>query len=526
MTRQVKLKLPSQDVQSSNLDSQSPIFNLDQGILWRIFSILAHIKGNDNNPRALISLRRLSQVSTSWRELILASPSLWGRVIDFACLQQPSDDWRIEVLRRTDNSPLYIQAWLGHGDSRLEAFLALILEKQWTRIRWLNIGLGRSCPLAEDAMWRTFQTPAPQLEHYSVVLERPPPRSLLATIGLNMFGNHAPLIKHFASADFKIRGLHSNWLTDIRNLHFTCHFAAPEFLDVLSQMPFLETLEVFTDAEEAEMPVIGKNMLQTVTLPHLKDFGVNTGQAMNKYLAVLEHLVLPAVCEFRFQTGVAALVQSNLVAAQRVLHSYFELCFKHFSPYDLILEMDKRNFNLSACGFSFSFGLEFDRDIPDPCMFLKGLGSSSVPLEDIIRCSIVISGHNLPPNDANFSQTLALLSSVEELEVNPNALRFLSPMLTEGDVIPMPALRELVISEFDNLDPDVLLDFFALRHTVNAPIQVLDLTKDRECRLKLYNLGPLDQVPGLRVVWFSGSRRQEYFCGDGNSFALDFKDNS
>lgn len=63
--------------------NNSPIHRLNHDLLLHIFEQNAHMFTDDN---ALITTRTASQVCQEWRSLLLATPFLWGRLLDFDVL--------------------------------------------------------------------------------------------------------------------------------------------------------------------------------------------------------------------------------------------------------------------------------------------------------------------------------------------------------------------------------------------------------------------------------------------------------
>jgi len=63
---------------------------LSRDLLWYIFSVNAEMQPLEPESRdipAINTLRHTSQVCSTWRDIVLDTKSLWGRVIDFNCLR-------------------------------------------------------------------------------------------------------------------------------------------------------------------------------------------------------------------------------------------------------------------------------------------------------------------------------------------------------------------------------------------------------------------------------------------------------
>ncbi|PPQ76742.1 hypothetical protein CVT26_004464 [Gymnopilus dilepis] len=158
--------------------SDSPgLLYLHQDILWLIFTFCAIMHPqSDNQTPAVDTLRYASQVSSSWRNLLLSSPSLWGRVINLTRLEQ-SPEWLEEVMKRTGDSWLYVRA-APDGEMRdlrfEDDFVRSFVTHHWKRIRWLDLKLALEfAPMTEARNWhRLLNSPSNlrYLKAYSIIL--------------------------------------------------------------------------------------------------------------------------------------------------------------------------------------------------------------------------------------------------------------------------------------------------------------------------------------------------------------------
>ncbi|KDR68974.1 hypothetical protein GALMADRAFT_256426, partial [Galerina marginata CBS 339.88] len=116
-----------------------PANALPDDVLWEIFTW----NGNIFVKRGCLETAlRSSQVCHSWRSFSLASPSLWGRLLDFRALNQKSDRWREEVLKRSGDSLLWVHATLAGLTSNAapeQPFIYTLLESRWERIQHLRL---------------------------------------------------------------------------------------------------------------------------------------------------------------------------------------------------------------------------------------------------------------------------------------------------------------------------------------------------------------------------------------------------
>jgi hypothetical protein len=125
--------------------SVSPISNCTDDVLLSIFSIGGDITNREFSMKKIhetspISItRRSSQVCKEWRQLILGSSSLWGKLLDLNDLNPGSNRWRIEVLRRTKNAMLHVRVDLDPAQPVATSLLLDILDKKWSTIRNLEV---------------------------------------------------------------------------------------------------------------------------------------------------------------------------------------------------------------------------------------------------------------------------------------------------------------------------------------------------------------------------------------------------
>jgi len=133
-------------------------------LLFRIFSINAQRVFNQNTP--VTRIRLSSQVCRHWRNLILGSPSLWGRLLNLNDLIGGSNEWRNEVLSQTKEAMLHVQLLLHNLHQVLTSFLLKILDEEWQRIQHLKVsmlGEGHS-----DNRWLSILRPTVNLRSISL----------------------------------------------------------------------------------------------------------------------------------------------------------------------------------------------------------------------------------------------------------------------------------------------------------------------------------------------------------------------
>ncbi|KAF8908622.1 hypothetical protein CPB84DRAFT_168769 [Gymnopilus junonius] len=145
-----------------NPTTDPPIFNLNEDLLWSIFHLNADMF---TDQKALETTRLTSQVCSSWRNLMLAAPSLWGRLIDLdALLRNSADRWGHELLRRNGEALLWIKSSSIIAEAPL-ALLLYVLEGSWFRIQRLALSINSFHFKANAKIWDKFYLPAPHLQN-------------------------------------------------------------------------------------------------------------------------------------------------------------------------------------------------------------------------------------------------------------------------------------------------------------------------------------------------------------------------
>ncbi|KDR76558.1 hypothetical protein GALMADRAFT_156075 [Galerina marginata CBS 339.88] len=503
----------------------NPRFHLPQDILWYTFYCVVQ-PPSVNQMRsiyehsALNNLRHLSHVCVSWRELLLASSSLWGMAIELDKLSQKTCHWRNEVLHRTGNSLLNIRCHIStESIGGLDQFLKSLLDEHWPRIRNLDIRLTGFSTTEGDKFMRgaisAFRKPAINLESFVV---NPGIYSDEIFITPTLFADQAPVLQEFTGLSFRVNPLRP-WFSNLRVLRITCLWTAHELLTTLANMPLLEILEFIEDGDNVavlDLPVVGRAQ---VVLPQLKKLNVHLGVALAKHMAVLERLVPAPGLHFGLTSGELSHASADLVAVQRVLGSYLQLSFKDELPHDLqiIMDGDYTRLYLSKDSRKFTCELDFDNDVPDMLIFLEPI--SFISLENSTKLSININGVALAATNTALSRILLSSTSIKELHISAYSLQFLLSLSISADTVVSPILELLRLDGPHEVGP--VLDFLSQRYTQEAPIQRLDFSEHQFEGSRDFR--PLEQFNGLKVRWTgTGGKTEEYTCGSGNPQVLDF----
>ncbi|KAF4615434.1 hypothetical protein D9613_003548 [Agrocybe pediades] len=269
-------------------------------ILYKIFEILIE----ENEDLRLVILRHGSQVCIPWRELLLSSPSMWGRSLDFdALMSKPV--WRDEVIHRSGKSFAYITRLSGDGrpfDKDEELFLGSFVKDNWQRIKSLRISLPIESIVAKIFDTSLLQSPHLHLEdlevrHYYV------PRSedsSAFTVSISRIeckadlGGYAPrLSRYVIGSTFKFP-YQISWLPQLRELRVNlAECCIPNVCDELRNMTHLEHLELMMQEVRTADPD-ARRRISSIVLPRLKYLKI-WGSMGNTFEAIdLVNFIKPA----------------------------------------------------------------------------------------------------------------------------------------------------------------------------------------------------------------------------------------
>ncbi len=166
---------------------------LNQDILLYIFTLNADMFTDImfTNRGALRTTWITSHVCQKWRDLMLATPSLWARMIDMDCF---SRTWIVgateELIRRSGAAPLWIKA----DDAE---FLLSVIKENWHRIQKLVIS-DQEPDFIDGLTQLALKSPAPCLETFDLEVDEYDNSEDLAGIHFRaLFGGHAPMLRRF-----------------------------------------------------------------------------------------------------------------------------------------------------------------------------------------------------------------------------------------------------------------------------------------------------------------------------------------
>ncbi|KAJ3505767.1 hypothetical protein NLJ89_g7246 [Agrocybe chaxingu] len=511
--------------------ASASILQLREDILWFIFLLLADMEqdreihdtvlySSSQIPpyRALIALRRVSQVCSLWRRALVSSSSLWARAVDLDLLQQRTDHWRAEVVRRTGTAPLVIRGISDPGVSLISCgvFFSSFLRSNWERVRVFNIegAIGETFMLPQMEFWSVLHQPAKQLEYFRLTFEI----------------QEVP------------------WLSQLRELRIVhwegnaVDLTIPKMVQVLKGMYCLTSLTLQKAFTWTHQQV--HNISQVISLPQLQHLAIE--DTFTTCAGFLEFVHPSPQCCLHLRSyelpRPLGLVNPNSHSVSRCISNYF----RQVSPTDLevrlqsgrcsILESRISPIYAGTRNFAVDITPEY-QDIPMPPFsnlstnlhgFLNVL--SPHPFSHITTLDIECAPftHALSNANPEFLQFLLSFEALETLSTIFSTLDLVLNDLLACNVDLFPSLRSLRIREIITADlsgPHVETPFtlfFGSRAESGRPVEVLDL---RPCGRKVKPMGFLDAFVGLTVRWRNVEEEdEEYTCGSGESEVLEHLD--
>ncbi|KDR83200.1 hypothetical protein GALMADRAFT_152142 [Galerina marginata CBS 339.88] len=510
---------------------------------------------------ALQATVRSSHVCRQWRELILDSPSLWGRLINFDELLELNTKWRDEIFRRTGNASLDVR--FGTSDPKLSHrhglshfclsrrlssgagyVILTFLEKEWWRTRYLDMTIPSSffsCIPGisnEDAqgtlrkLWNVFENPTAQLEHFCIrpVHHRVDPPLLL-------FSNNAPALRDFRSHTLNFHSP-APWMRNLTRIAIKgidpqdTYFTTKRILDALAQTPLLESLSFIWNIRQPSLT--NKPTLKYVHLPNLRS--IELGAVTQSHTELLGHITPRTnhLLSLNLYIYVYPLLQEDSALAVEVLSRYGQYFFASHNGLWFSLTIVISNFGLRAL----TTWKEYSPDLyirthsmwdyPDPPL----LSSRPLPLFLSVFASTIFSKitHlelNMTQSDNSYYLTfLPLFTSVSTLRTPANTMIFLASA-QYNNPLAFPALHTLGVEGMYGLQGidssdhhgHPLLRFFAFRSASGRPIEVLDFTIVSTLPVQL-DLRYLDSIFGLKIIWRNSDAVMEYTCGSGRPESL------
>ncbi len=285
-----------------------PILRLNHDILMRIIKMNANMFLDDDALKMTVIT---SAVCRRWRELMLSTPSLWGRLIDLnMLLDGTTDEWRYELMERTGTAVLWIAARglaIPDDETGIMSFLADVLENEWDRVQKISLECidgGYMHPRL--SRWSALYLPAPNLQTFDIDFsEGQGDISHGYYVARDedvddtpLFSHNAPMLREFYARALRF-DFGAPWLEHLHLLNIDIEITVNEVLTVLEAAPRLREL-VIRQLEETELvgeaaPTPGPSLpamrVSLQDLSHLVLFA-----SFEAGTTLLAHLDLPRGC--------------------------------------------------------------------------------------------------------------------------------------------------------------------------------------------------------------------------------------
>ncbi|KJA24378.1 hypothetical protein HYPSUDRAFT_526195 [Hypholoma sublateritium FD-334 SS-4] len=485
--------------------------------------------GGTINHSPLEDIRRASQVCRTWRDILLHSPSIWARCMDFDAFGQKRNNWRELVLKRTGQSPLSIMVrHRNRPTSPLFHFLEDLLDKQWTRIAELHLTMD-STDVHSTRIAEPLRRPA---ENLRVFVLRPAGGWL--RLHFQLFRGNARRLQclwlpsvYKAEINFKSSTMVTSNLRYLE-LH---DFNIDDLLTACLRMPLLEILKLrisdlntgnSSEGTSLPCPVMPRLEFLDLCCP-MFDIYPSFLDRVTPSDGCRLHMVHPF--DTRFQTPNISII--SLQCMQTVICRYANSIF---SEHQGGLNFGNVVFSISPRGLSFS--------CYDNRLHISFPGSHVVAVHHLLDTISTLAlpgtldlkildlrgeqGSYLPhfDNGRKVIQVFRSMHLIDTLQIHDD--QFYKLHKDHGSDILFPSLKKLILGGNSNVDIiTTALPFLAQRHTI-APVEVLEINLDYRNSILWNAIHSLDGLAGLKVVWNRYGKPYQYICG-GNELRRGLK---
>ncbi|KDR72334.1 hypothetical protein GALMADRAFT_159028 [Galerina marginata CBS 339.88] len=539
---------------------RTTIYSFSNDVLWTIFDINADMTQpsepdrygtttrddlclTEANPEKIFTFRdrhsaltttlRTSQVCYHWRNLLIKSSRVWGRLLDFDVLRRAKVQLRDEICRRAGcQSLLSVKGFQIPFPSPHCDFIFELIAKQWVRLRWVDIYIQTNrvtISIQQSQFWNAITTPAPNLRRFSFVFSRPMENQLVLT-------HAAPSLRELCTTPSSPLHLDSPWLRQLTFLSIDgvgligqpiVPNTFPAFLDALSGLSNLATLRlIYTSIAESDY-----NTYENVQLPNLRELIFE--EYFATCFAVLQHITPTQLCTIKIQTASPHQIPD---AQCRKLMKSFKIYLKSRTYNDRVL------IDLQPDYFSF---VDADPDcypLPTTSIEITNLSQSVgpisffdvLPLSNFTHVKSLWFRLDLIGINTAFYNSFLSLEVIKTTRLGFDYLAMATRASSKATLpIPLPCVQRIsIIKNVEDAEREVFsrglnqsfveefIELFKMRREKRNPIKHLDIRGRSKGDLR-----GLDICTGLKVTWASAQFRDgdepgEYICGSGNQRIL------
>ena len=268
------------------------IHALNDDALLLIFSINGNMFLDEY---ALHTTRATSLVCQRWRNLMLATPSLWARLLDIDLISFSEHyEWRKELMRRTGAALLWIKVdevkkkQPADSSRAIGQFFFSLIRENWHRIQNL-VDYLHATPTFHPTTWEPLSRPAPVLERFNMMWERTQPAQNTDPTPLAvLFSGSAPMLRDFCFLPYTIDE-RVPWLCQLRVMEFDNTYNIRHVLGILQSTPHLQELKI-----GGIKCLVIRSPLPIASLPHLRYLKYEGPPKQGA--ALLDHMEIPAQC--------------------------------------------------------------------------------------------------------------------------------------------------------------------------------------------------------------------------------------
>ena len=501
----------------SSTSLSSPIFKLNDDVLLYIFMLNADMF---DDVDALDTARFTSQVCRSWRTLMLASSSLWARLIDMDRISDSSgDEWRKELMERSGDALLWIQLSDFHYSVNTSEFFDFI-AKNWHRIQKLFV---HGNPPDVEFIPLPLKSPAPHLEVFDVSIF---PNNSGETLGKSqpgfLFGNHAPRLFDFHLGGHSVDH-RTPWLSHLQYLELDGEYFLQDLLGLLLEARNLEELTISPLIKGSISPLSPP----AVSLLHLYSFSYYG--CLQPCLLLLDHLKFPPDCALSIEISITHGDQHEFQEEEDAFRSIVATftrhlqCFLKYNPFRRVgLEyLKNRSFDFQVLN-NLRHGCLVNLIIPlpsgrDDSLWLKTILDQLALLDFSSTTLLQFKAKNA--SKPFFLDLFSRFISLRTIRIDTVSLTFLmrlqdemqsqkeadaprlpSVLFPNLEVIKVPDIDLMESSRPTSAEVRVLVDYILSRARNGHPIHLLDM-RDSLHFIQAPNLDALKAVQNLRVLY-------------------------